>query len=158
MKACSLDWAELASWAIVESSVDPETCVLCKPADEAAPVSMQGDRHLTKLGKDIVDYVVEAAVIHLDLHDSGYDVTVDDIANCLGKTPGQISPALMRLADDGYVRIGGKADSGASSPVDSNVFPTADALRMLPAFEKMADGEVEAELDSLTEAADVGHR
>ncbi len=78
-------------------------------------------------------------------------MTVGDIAECLDKTPGQVAPALIRLAEDGYLRLGKEPEGGTSLPVDCGVVPTSDALRMLPAFEQMSKQKVEAELEGLTE-------
>jgi hypothetical protein len=151
VKVCSLDRDELVSWAKDESDGNPDDCELCKPADDTAAVTSASDRHLTKLGEEIIDYIVEAAVIHLDRQDSGYELTVGDVAQCLDKTPGQIPPALHRLAEDGYVRLNRAAEIGTSLPDRCEVFPTADAMRLLPAFEKMSQRQVQAELENLTE-------
>lgn len=150
IKACSLDLDELTTWAKDEAGGDPEFCDNCKPTDAATSVASSGDRHLTKLGKEIVDYVVEAAVIHLDRRDSDYHLTVGDIAECLEKTPAQISSALIRLATDGYLRVDERVEEATSLSDACNVLPTSDALRTLPAFEKMPKQEVEAELEGLT--------
>lgn len=151
VKACALDVDELTAWAH-EESAEALSCDRCQPHDESASAAPR-ERHLTKLGKEIVDFVVEAAVIHLDRHDSDYEMTVADVAACLDKTPGQVSPALVRLAEDGYLRLGGQPAPGASLTSGCKIFPTADALRTLPAFGKMPRRKVEQELDSLSDDA-----
>lgn len=151
-KACALDLTELVAWAREEAGGEPDCCETCRPAADtggAAPA----DRHLTKLGKEIVDYVVEVAVIHLDRHDSGYEMTVRDVAECVNKTPAQISPALMRLAEDGFLRLERPAPSGKPLPAKCKVFPTSDALRMLSTFEKIPEQQVEEELEGLSDEA-----
>ena len=62
--------------------------------------------------------MVESAVIHLDHQDSGYALTVGTVAKYFGKTPGQITPALLRLVDDGYLRVQGDVVVGAILPAD----------------------------------------
>jgi hypothetical protein len=150
LKACSLDLDELVEWAKGESGGAPVPCGICTPADDSKSAEQPGDRHLTKLGKEIVDYVVEAAVIHLDQRDSDYHLTLGHIAAYLDKTAAQISSVLIRLATDGYVRIDQQIEQATALPDDCQVYPTSDAMRTLPAFEKMPEPEVEAELEGLT--------
>ena len=150
LKVCSLDVDEILEWAREESGGDPEWCEACRPADPDA-ASSSPDRHLTKLGKEIVDYVVEAAVIHLDRNDQDYNVTLSDVAQYLDKTPRQVSPGLTRLVEDGYLRLSDPAGDDGTLKDDCRVLPTSDALRTLPAFSKLPKRTIEAELDSLSE-------
>ena len=150
LKACSLGLDDLFAWACDESGGDPECCEVCHPTvRDASPPS--GERHLTKLGKEIVDYVVEAAVIHLDRHDMGYHLSVGDVAQYLDKTPRQVSSGLIRLADDGFLRLSDYPGKDKTLADDCRVLPTSDALRMLPAFSKMSQHAIDVELDSLSE-------
>ena len=100
LKVCSLDMDELLEWAREGSGGHVEHCEICQPSDPAS-ASSSPDRHLTKLGKEIVDYIVEAAVIHLDRNDQDYNVTLSDVAKSIHKTPRQVSQSLTRLAEDG---------------------------------------------------------
>jgi hypothetical protein len=151
MKACSLDIEELVAWAKKEAGAEPAYCEQCAPTNESVSFVGPHDRHLTKLGKEIVDYVVEIALIHLDQADSEYALSVGDVAKCVDKTPGQITPGLLRLVEDGYLRLQGDVIAGTTLPVDYGVYPTEDALRTLPAFKKMSKRKIKAELDILTD-------
>jgi len=153
IKACSLDMDELLAWVETESEGEPVYCEQCKPTDEAASHTATHERQLTKLGKDIVDYVVEAAVVCLD-QGAEYDASVGDVAAYLGKTPAQITTALVRLVDAGYLRIEGDFDAQNAVPGPRLIYPTTDALRTLPAFGQMSAGKVKAELEQLTDKED----
>ena len=128
VKACALAKEELLDW----TDTEPVLCEACQPNE-----AIEQPRHLTKVGKDIVDYVVEAAVISLD-QGAEYDASLADIAAYLNKTPAQIANIITQLVHDGYLRT-----------ESSHVYPTADALRTLPAFEQLPIREVEAELQQL---------
>lgn len=106
---------------------------------------------MTRLGKEIVDAVVEAAVIHLDRQESGYTLTVGDVARTFDKTPGQITSPLLRLIEDGYLRVQGEVAAGKPLPANRQIYPTEDALRTLPAFETMPQRKIKAELDTLAD-------
>lgn len=153
LKACSLDIEELGDWANTQWEIEPVYCEQCRPTDEEASQTTPQERHLTKLGRDILDYVVEAAVISLD-QGVEYDTSVSDVAKCLDKTPAQITLALLRLVEDGFLRIEGPLDANESVPSDRQVFPTVDAMRTLPAFHEIPARKVEAELEHLTEDED----
>ncbi len=150
VKVCALGLDELVQWARDESGAAPDPCEVCQPTDDEASAPV-GDRHLTKLGKEIVEYVVEAAVIHLDGHDQDYRLTVGDIARYLDKTAKQVTSGLTRLADDGYIRLSGKPERDGGLPDDCRVLPTSDALRTLPAFTAMPRPAIEAELEGLSD-------
>ena len=152
LKACSLDVDQLAAWANDEFGAEPAECERCEPrkviqAEEV--LSAEKHDHLTKLGKEMLDYVIESAVIHLDQGDLDYHLTVGDVAGCVGKTPAQITAALMRLVEDGYLRMEGEVAPGAALSPRRKIYPTAAALRTLPAFEKVSDRKIEAELKQL---------
>lgn len=147
LKACSLDLKELLSWA-EQMGGKPVNCAVCAPTDNAVAAA-QRQQPLTRLGKKIVDCVVERAVIHLDRGDQDYHVTVGEVAQALGKTPGQITSALRRLETDGYLRVPGDTGTGALT-ARLSVFPAPVAMRTLPAFEKMSKDRIQAELDQLT--------
>jgi hypothetical protein len=149
LKACSLDVEELLSWAQTECETAPVDCEHCSPTDESAALAAAHEKHLTPLGKDIIDYIVGTAVVCLD---SGgkYHVSVGDVAGYLDKTPAQITSALLRLVEDDFLRIEGTLDVDAL-PSQQRVFPTAAALRTLPAFEQMSEARLRAEMEQLEE-------
>ncbi|MEQ8786802.1 MAG: hypothetical protein RIC55_10910 [Pirellulaceae bacterium] len=153
LMACAASLEELTQWSNREYGEAPQACTQCRPDAELRldqlAASGDGGDHLTRLGKEIVEYVVESAVIQLDHQQSHYHLTVSDVAASLGKTPGQISGALLRLVETGYLRIEGKLTPGKPLPKRRPVYPTAAALCTLPAFAEMSPAELEAELAQL---------
>ncbi len=148
VKACGLDLAELLAWTQTETDREAVYCQECQPADPAFAAEHAPEKRLTKLGKDILDYVVEAAVVCLDQH-AAYDTSIADLATYLDKTPAQLATALSRLTEDGYLRIEGSLQPGQPVPATRRLFPTADALRTLPAFHQMSVRKVNEELQQL---------
>jgi hypothetical protein len=134
LKACSLGRDELAAWAVEESGSAASPCEKCQPEQELKGED-SGEIHLTKLGGEILDYVLDAALIHFDEAQPRYGLTVSDIAACFGKTPRQVSPLVHRLIDDGLLAVDRK--DGAASPIPPQrvVWPTVRALRTLEAFQ-----------------------
>jgi len=107
LKACSVDLDELRARAVEESGSQSGACEKCQPEHEI-PNNGTGEIHLTKLGADILDYVLDAALIHLEHEQPPYRLTVSDIAACFGKSPGQLSPVLHRFIDDDLLSIDGR--------------------------------------------------
>jgi hypothetical protein len=157
-KACSLDRQELLEWANSECAGGASSCDQCKSAEviraEALMPREAGPRPLTKQGGDIIDYVLDVALIHLGQGNGEYDLTVGDLAQYLAKTRAQVSPAIIRLLEDGYLRTEGDIVPGAALPTEQPLFPTARAMRILPAFEKLPEQEIEAELVRLLEVCE----
>ncbi len=147
-KACGLDVDELLAWATAEGDRPPVPCPHCQPTDPAFAAAHPPPQSLTKLGKDILDYVVEAAVVCLDQH-AHYDTSVADVARYLDKSPAQLTAALQRLQEDGFLRVEGQGDSQSPLADVTRLFPTTDALRTLPAFAQIPVRQVQAELDQL---------
>lgn len=146
LKACSLNRDELETWAADETGTAPAQCVSCHP-DRNEPPS--GSAHLTKIGGEILDYVLDAALIHMEHEYPPYRLTVSDIAACFGKTPGQISPPLHQLIEDGLITVPGKMSTGAAIPPKRLVLPTMLALRKLEAFQNERDSALQNELAKL---------
>lgn len=144
-KACALDLAELLAWAEAEAEHAPRLCEACRP-NEGTPAAEP--RRLTPLGKDVVDYVVDVAVLCLDER-RAYRLTVGDIATYLAKTPGQLRQSLQRLVEDGYLRPEGPYDAAQGLATRRRVFPTALALRTLPYYQHLPPRKVKAELAQL---------
>jgi hypothetical protein len=148
LKACSLDLDELRAWAVEETGSGASPCEKCLPEQEL-PSDDSGEIHLTKLGAEILDYVLDAALIHLEHEQPPYRLTVNDIAACFGKTPGQLAPALHRLIDDGLLTVDGKLGAAVAIPFKRIVWPTVRALRTLEAFQAESDEMIQAELAKL---------
>jgi hypothetical protein len=142
-KACSLDLQELVAWAQEEFLAAPVLCEQCAPLGTAE--SKESPRRLTKLGREILDAVIESAVIHLDNGDADYRLTIADLADRLGKSPTQLAAALSHLVDEGLLRT----EEDVSDPADRQVYPTALALKSLPSFESTSAEEIAKELDRL---------
>lgn len=160
LKACALDLDELRKWTapLHATLVD---CQQCSPFSVEPKIDGSGfprpsasePRKLTRLGREVIDYVIEVALIHLDQaeHDgaSRYDVNIRDIARCLGKTPAQLVAACMRLFQDGLLR-GERAEASRTAVLrGQRVFPTGKALRSLPAYANVAEQDLEMELNRL---------
>jgi hypothetical protein len=154
LKACSLDVEELATWAFEQTGGRVVACSVCQPdVEEPATGEHQAKHSLTRLGRDILSYVLDLAVMYLDGEERHYHPKVRDIAAYLDKSPGQIMPALQRLIAEGYLACEPPAANGAPS-ASTIIYPTVSALRTIPAFAVMATSAVEAELRSLKSVSD----
>jgi hypothetical protein len=146
------------AWADSECAGGAISCDQCKPAEviraEALMPREAGPRPLTKQGGDIVDYVLDVALIHLGQGDGSYDLTVGDLAQYLARTRAQVTPAIVRLLEDGYLRTEGEIVPGATLPTEQPLFPTVRAMRILPAFEELPEQEIDAELVRLLEVCE----
>ena len=154
VKACSPDLRELQEWALEETGAEAKACEQCVPhvqltteqlAQHAGP---NGQARLTKQGREILAYVVETAIISLD-NGTAYDVTVADVAQMLSKTPAEITSALIRLIEGGYVTMTGTIAPGKPLAGRRLVYPTGDGLRTEPAFANMSSRELAEELEQL---------
>jgi DNA-binding MarR family transcriptional regulator len=144
-KACALQRDALLHWAETDLGCSCDRCPECTP--DVDGLDSQGDRpRRTRLATDILEYVLEAAVIHFDEETPPYHLTVAMIADCMGKTPAQVSPALRRLADDGYLEYASRSAAGKSIRPRSIVYPTVLALRTLSECANQTDAELLAEL------------
>lgn len=143
LKACSLTRDELRSWA-GELAAEVSHCPECRPELETE-MEHNVTARPSKLARDILDYILDAAVIHMEHEYPPYHLTIADIAACFAKTPGQLANAIERLADGGLVTLTGLS----KSPTRQVVFPTATGLRTLPAFAEEADCALQAELAKL---------
>jgi hypothetical protein len=151
LKACSLDRAELETWATEETAATPASCAGCQPNIEAVPTSA-GQARPSKLGREILDYVLDAAVIHLEHEYPPYRLTIGDIAACFAKTPGQLRPALNRLIDEGLLMPVGQGRSSSLRLPQRIVRPTMQALRTLESFRDESDAAIQSELNKLNVA------
>lgn len=151
-KACSLDMEELAAWAVEQTGGGLAACSECRPAEQEPPASADHAVHaLTRLGKEIVSYVLDLAVLYLDGEERAYGPSVEAIAVYLDKTPKQILPAMGRLVEEDYLACDPTQASGTLS-ANSVMYPTARALRSIPAFGAMSRQALTAELESLQQA------
>ena len=151
LKGCGLNRAELETWATEQTGIVPGQCAECQPQREALA---RGDIHvhLSKLPTDILDYILDAALIHIEVDRSPYRLTAADIAACFGKSPAQIAPALHRLIEGGYVTVQGHVSAAGAIPPKRVIRPTAVALRTLEAFQSESNSTIECELAKLQAA------
>lgn len=149
LKACSVDLAKLLAWAEAESGHPADYCEMCAPQKKRPQGEGINHKRLTKLEEEVLQHVLEIAVLHLDNLDLSYELTVGDIADGLGKTVGQIAAALWKLIRGGYLRLDHSLAAKADLRGEQRAFPTSKALRMEPAFEKMSEKEIEEELIAL---------
>jgi hypothetical protein len=148
MKACCLDRTELEAWAAEETGASPERCPRCD-FEKQESASREAQVHLSKLVREVLEYILEAAIIHFEIERPPYHLTVADIAACFGKTPAQISPALHRLLEAGFVTIQGHLGPAVSIPPKRVVLPTVTAIRTLEAFRAESDSTIQIELAKL---------
>lgn len=145
MKGCSLDIEQLKAWALDLAGHEPADCPHCKPNE-----TILAEPHLTRLDRDILDYVLEIASIHVDEIDFAYSLTVGMVARCLGKTEGQLVAGLERLASDGLLTVPGLA-KGGDTLWRSAILPTVKAFRMIPAYAELSDRKIQRDLDKLVQ-------
>ena len=149
IKACSLDVAELASWAQEQTGGGLTACQECHPGDEEPVLAEHQAMHaLTRLGRDILSYVLDLAVMFLDGEETHFCATVRDIAQCVDKTVPQVLPVIHRLIDEGYLECDQTAIA-ISLAATAITYPTAKALRTIPAFGAMSEEHLGAELAQL---------
>lgn len=147
-KACSLAASELRDWANEEIGRPAVACALCAPdaAEPPTPVAPRAGERPSRLGREILEVVIEAAVIHLDRRDGAYTLAVADVAQALGKTPAQLRGAITRLLAEGHLET--DAPPGRAAPLAGGaaLYPTPRSLRALPAFADASDEQLAAEL------------
>jgi hypothetical protein len=150
MKACSLDAEELKTWAREQTQTEPAECPGCMVAQESH--STDHPLHLTKLGHEILSFVLEIAALHLDDNTGSYWLSVGMVGKCLDKTPAQLSPAIQRLVDDGMLTTTETAKPGEHLSMTGRLFPTIGALKTLSAFQDCSDQQLRLELSRLVGA------
>lgn len=133
-KACSLSREELQTWGEAETEKPVAECPEChSPREALAPPEHE---HLTRLEREILEYIVESAAIHLEWPDGPpYRLTVADIGACMAKTPGQLRAALTHLQEQGWILPAGKSTKHEPFPPRRLILPTVDAVRQTPGFE-----------------------
>jgi hypothetical protein len=146
-----LTQAELEAWSTEQIGSFPEPCTVCEPKSETL-ANGDGHIHLSKLPTDILDYILDAALIHMELDRPSYQLTATDIAACFAKSSAQISSALHRLIDGGYVTVQGHVSAAGVIPHKRVILPTAFALRTLEAFQRESDSTIATELAKLQAA------
>jgi len=151
LKACALDRVELETWATEVTAALPAWCADCQPCLDTASAS-SGRGRSSKLGREILDYVLDAAVIHLEHEFPPYRLTIGDIAACFAKTPGQLRPAINRLIDEGLLMPVGQGRLSTLRLPQRIVLPTMQALRTLEAFRDESDAAIQSELKKLNVA------
>jgi hypothetical protein len=150
LKACSMDLGELAQWARESLGKDAAECAACHPNESVA-----AETHvvpLTRLGSNVLNYVLETSIVHLTNGAMRYRLSVADIAACLHKTPAQLTQSIVRLLEGGYVSVTPLHKNGTFSE-SALVRPTIAALRTLDAYAESSDEDLEAELQRLGEPA-----
>lgn len=144
IKACSLDRHELATWTEEETGGGVRECPDCLGEHPAGSGEQHvSERALTRLGRDVLSYVLDLAVMFLDGEDEHFHPTVRVVAEYLDKTPAQILRAIERLAIDGYLTCEPLLSE------HSALYPTAQALALVPAFGALPEAELAVELARL---------
>lgn len=150
MKACAMDEESLKTWAAEQTGAALRDCPQCLSDDGSS--QQIGPLHLSHLDREVLSFVLEVALLHLDERDGGYLLTVGKTAKCLVKTPGQLNASVRRLAQEGLLKMVGAATQSEPLPVDCQVYPTVSSLKTLPAFKEVPEAEIESELATLTGA------
>ena len=151
VKACSVEVDQLLDWVRDEINGEPQSCEQCEPLHDGCLAGKCKDddaQHLTRLGGDIVSYIVEVAVIHLD-NDTPYRLSVVDVASYLRKSPAQINAAVLRVIEDSFVSTNENLQLNTPLSDELMLYPTAEALRTVPAFAAMSEVEIAAEVSKL---------
>lgn len=149
LKACSMDPAELSNWARNSLGKDAAKCEACHPQAADCLQDTPGQPlPLTRLSGNVLNYVVETAIVHLANCASRYRLTVGDIADCLHKTPAQLSQAFARLLDADYLVIDPRHKNGTFSD-EALVQPTIAGMRAMDAYPESSDAELRAEIARL---------
>jgi len=149
LKACSLECAELIEWAEEQTGTKPTPCEQCQPySEEQDTAAHDGGRAMTHLGREMLSYILDVAVMYLDGEEPRFRATLQNVAEYLDKTPRQLAPVLRRLMDEGFAEcdVPLQGDPAAHHSV---VYPTGKALRSIPAFEAMASEDLKRELAKL---------
>ena len=144
MKGCSLVLEQLTMWAKGQTEHEPTFCPDCSPQNE-----VDVETHLTRLDRNILDYVLDIASAHVEDDDHTYSLNVAMISRCFDKSEGQLMAALHRLTDNGLLVIRGVAKPGCPPSLRSAVFPTIKALRTISAYSDLDDHQLEASLAKL---------
>jgi hypothetical protein len=150
-KACSLDADELRAWALEQTAAEPANCSGCRPHEQPQPGEAGAEPHLSRLPREILSFILEIAVIHLDDPSRTFHLTVADVAQCFDKTPGQLTQPLGQLWEQGMITVSGRMVPGHALSPRRVVCPTAAALRTLPAY-AAEDSDAEADVQRLLEA------
>jgi len=149
MKACSMDSAELLSWALEQTGGGLTPCGQCQPDHEdTVPTAQRSNQALTRLEREILAYVLDLAVMFLDGEETHFRATVESAAAYLDKSVAQIMPQFQRLIDDGYLELEHPPGHGGLM-AKSVTYPSAKAMQTIPAFGAMPASELAAELDRL---------
>jgi hypothetical protein len=146
---CSLDRDELLAW-LSDEDVKVTACELCQPNDDSSGTELSD---LTKLAREILDYLVESAVLHLDWPEGpAYRVTMSDVAHAMGKSLAQISSAVNQLIDHHMIVVHRSALSHSFAS-HHQVIATAAAIKRLPTFEVDSEAELQERLNAMHEEA-----
>lgn len=145
--ACAVRREEVVAWAEVEYGQAPAPCDVCRGA--AASDTAAAKPAFGRLARDILDYVLDVAVIHLESDERPYHLRVGDVAQCLRKTPGQLAAPLRRLTQEGLLTLERTTQRGPQAELRTAIGPTAAALRTLPYFHDRDATEVAAAIARL---------
>lgn len=115
-KACAPSWKELQAWATEETGAGAHFCDRCRPL---AACNTPPAEPLTQLAAEVLDYVLEAACIHLEHDYPPYQLRVADIAACFATTTAALSDALIQLSREGCLDIVGDQNARQPPPFSS---------------------------------------
>lgn len=144
-KACAVTLEELQQWAVQQEQV-PALCDVCRPREQVDDISSSS---LSKLAGDVLDYVIEAALIHFEHEHPRYQLCVGDIAACFAKTPGQLSASFRQLIGHELITVRGRSPHPDLLDIKSTVYPTLAGLRTQPSLANESDAALRDQLAKL---------
>ncbi len=150
-KACAIDIDQLTAWFSEHATGKLNYCPDCNPGERQSPEQLTPpDQHLTKLGREVLSYVLEIAIVSLDDQEVPYSLTFEELAKAFGKSVHQFDPTITALIDSGWITVTPAKIVGQTVEPRAVVIPTAWALRREPAFQSLNEKEISCELKKLT--------
>jgi hypothetical protein len=118
--------------------------------DDSSQNQSQERHEITRLGREILGYILDVTVLYLDGSESRYEVTLENVATYAGKSPRQIMACLDRLICDGYLESYPPA-SNHHLAAHAMLYPTVETMKSIPAFAEMDESMLQTEVHSLRE-------
>lgn len=152
LKACSMSLPEIVDWVRETCGCELSCCPECQPTTEAPEdvAANEADAmRLTPLASNILNYSLETAIVHLTNHPGRYRLTIREVADCLHKTPAQLTGAIQRLVAAGLLTVSPPGRNGRFA-ARATILPTIAALRTLDGYAGWAETELHEELQRLS--------
>lgn len=152
LKACSMSLFELTDWVRETCGCEVTCCAACQPTTQppdGAAANETEEMRLTPLASNILNYSLETAIVHLTNDSGRYHVTIREAANCLHKTPSQLSAPIGRLVAARLLTAWPPTRRNGQFDQDAAIWPTIAALRTLDCYASWTDADLQQELRRL---------